>query len=490
MRRVFGKFEGKKLPDVIKEILSSHVFPFFTASLVMLCYYLGWDMVTICYLGIVTLAMVLLLDDLTPLVSHLFFFSVIISKQHTPSEMAFAPDPGYFMRPANLALIGILLVLIFIAIILRFVTVFKEKKFKPTPVFCGICALACAFLLNGIGKQGYSGYDFLYGLIMAAVYVVIFALIACNVKLCEENYRKICFGFLALSLVLVIELFAIYISNRRGMLNEDGEIIKEMVVLGWGIWNTVGMMLVICIPPIVMLSTKYEYGFGFIFYATLLAVAAFLTTSRQAMVGAAVIYPCSLILAVIKSKNRTLNLFTIIGILAIGTIVVIAKWDKIIRLLGSVFDNMFDENGVLYGNGRMRLIKVAMQFFIRNPLFGSGLFLNFQENDFTGLQFVPEFACNTFAEILASCGIVGFVTYILHRVQTFVYFAKNPTFNKTYIALIISGLLIISLFDNHMFNILPNLIYSSLLPFALGEATECRAVIPLSGKKKFSEENK
>ena len=484
MRNLLGKLKGKAFADVLREILSSHVFPFFTAIFVMLFYYLGLDMVIIYYMGIVAIAMLLLLDDLTPLVSHFLFFSVMVTMQHSPSEKAFAVDPSYYFRTENLALIGVVLVLVIVAIILRFITLFKAKTFKHTPVFYGLCALACAFLLNGIGKADYSGFDFLYGLIMAAMFLGVFVLIASNVKLCEENYKKICFGFLALSILLIIELVEIYLRNRGAMLDEDGEIIKEMVVLGWGIWNTIGMLLVLCIPAVFMLASKYKYGFVFILYATLLAGATFLTTSRQAMVGAVVVYPVSLILVLVKSKNRRINAVTVGGIVAIGAIVALAKWELIIKLLGSVFDNMFDENGVFYGNGRIRLISTAMQFFTRNPIFGSGFNLNFQENDFTGLAFVPEFACNTFAELLAACGVIGFTAYIVHRIQTFVTFAKNPTFNKTYFAVILAGLLIISLFDNHMFNILPNLIYSAILPFALGEATECRAVFPVNPKKR------
>ena len=91
----------------------------------------------------------------------------------------------------------------------------------------------------------------------------------------QENFKKICFGFLALSLLLVTELFAVYIKNGSAMLNSQGEIIKEMVVFGWGIWNTIGTLLLLCIPAVVMLATKYEYGFGFLAYATVLFVAVF-----------------------------------------------------------------------------------------------------------------------------------------------------------------------------------------------------------------------
>lgn len=477
MRNPFGQLKGKSLKDVLRIILSSHVFPFFTAAVIMLCYYLGWDMVSIYYLAAASVAMLLLLDDLTPFVSHLFFFSVFVSVKHTPSEMITAADPGYFMRTANLAQIGVALSLVIAAIIARFVMLYKTKTFKPTPVFFGLCALAGAFLLNGLGKANYSVFDFIYGLVMAAVYLAIFVVISGNVNLTSENYKKICFGFLALSSVLVTELAVLYISNGRGMLNADGEIIKEMVVLGWGVWNTIGMLFVLCVPPVMMLSTQYKYGFGFMIYATVLAICVFLTTSRQSMIGIAVVYPVSLLLSLINKKSRRANVITAGILILAGTITVIVKWDAIIKLLGSIFDNLFDENGMFFGNGRIKLLNTAMRFFVDHPIFGAGFNLNYQENDFTGLVFVPEFACNTFAELLAACGIVGFTAYLVHRVQTFIAFAKKPTVKKAFFAASVVGLLVISLFDNHMFNILPNLMYSALLPFVLGEATQSKAVI-------------
>lgn len=479
MQKVFGRIKGKNFANVAAGALSSRAFPFFTAAVVTACYYLGWDMVSIYYLGIITVLMILFLNDLTPLVSNLLFFSVMVSVSHSPSEKVTAEVPGYFSQPANLALAGVMLGLIIIAAAWRLAVAVKDKKYKPSAVFFGLCGLAAAFILSGIGKQDYSAYDFLYGLIMAAVYFGLFALIASGVEPCGENYIKICFGFTALSVMLACELIAVYISNGSAMLDGSGEIIKEKVVFGWGIWNTMGMLLTLCVPAVMMLSAKFKHGYLFIFYATFLAVLVFLTTSRQAMVGVAVVYPLSLVLALIKSRNKKTAIISVSGILAIGVIIIIAKWGSIARLLGSVLNGMFNKDGSLSGNGRISLINTAMRFFIKNPAFGSGFFLDYNDCDYTGLNFVPEMACNTFAELFAACGMAGLLAYLVHRVQTFVAFAAKPDSNKSFIALIISGLLIMSLFDNHMFYILPNLIYSSLLPFALGDACGGRA--PLGG---------
>lgn len=483
MKAFICNLKGQNFRQTLTSVLNSKYFPFVTAAVVTVFYYLGWDMVTFYYMCAVTVLMLLLLDDLTPLVAQFPFFHVMISKQHSPSETAMAADPGFFMRPANLAQIIIILSVIFIAIAARLIVLGKARTFKPTSVFWGLCALAAAFLLNGAFTPDYSVYDFFYGLIMAALFLVIFVLVSANVKLCHENYQKIAFSFFALSLVVMLELAVVYLTNLGDMLTSEGHIIKQMMVFGWGIWNTIGLLLVISVPAVMFLATQYRHGEWFILYATLLAVATFLTTSRQSMIGVMLIYPASLLVTLLHSGNRKNNLI-MSGILFVLAVIILAVfWNGIMRLMGSVFDDMFDENGLLYGNGRLRLTRFAMQFFSENPIFGSGFNASYNENDFTGLNFVPEFACNTFAEIFAACGMVGFIAYIIHRYQTFITFIEDPSFNKTYTVLIIAAILLISLFDNHMFNIFPNLIYSGLLVFAVGGNTEGMSI--LNGVKLF-----
>lgn len=483
MNAISRILKGKNFAQAVRDVLSSKYFPFFTALLQIVNYYLGWDMVNIYYMAIISVLMLLFLDDLTPLVTHLPFFHVIVSKQHSPSEKAMAIDPGYFMRAGNLAQIIVMLTLVCIAIGLRLFVLGKGGKFRPTPIFVGVCVLSGAFLLNGAFMPDYSAYDFVYGLIMAAVYLVIFVLISSNTEPSAENYEKIGFGFLALSAVVLVELAVIYIVHFDQMLGPEGQIDKEMMVFGWGIWNSAGLLFVLCIPPVMLLATRYKHGYWFIFYATVLAVATFLTTSRQSMIGCMLIYPVSLLVTLLNPKYRKQNLI-MSGILFVAAVIVLAVWWKgIMQLMGSVFDNIFDENGVLYGNGRLRLVRTAMNFFAENPIFGNGFTATYNENDFTGLEIIPEFACNTFAEILASCGLVGFLAYLVHRAQTFIELVENPSFDKMFLALAIAAILILSLFDNHMFLIIPTMIYSGLLGFAIGKGKNTNIINGLIKRK-------
>ncbi len=74
-----------------------------------------------------------------------------------------------------------------------------------------------------------------------------------------------------------------------------------------------------------------------------------------------------------------------------------------------------------------------------------------------------DMAHNTILEMMSACGIIGLLGYALHRVQTFICFFKNPTTERSFIALIVASLLINSLLDNHILNIIPTMVYSLLI---------------------------
>lgn len=472
----------KKPWDILrraKDLLSSRYFPFITAAVVIACYYAGLDLVTIYFLGAVSVLMLLLLDDLTPLVSVMLFLHVIISMKNTPTDGLEMDTSTFFLQPWVLAQVITVVALYVLAIVLRMAFIFKQKTFKFTPVFGGLCVFGISLVFNGAFTQEYTFNNLLYGSILAFVFLSVFVVISGSVKTSEENYLKLCWGFFAFSLLLVIELVAKYIANGPAMFDADGHIIKEMVVFGWGVWNTMGMLIAISIPPVVYLGSRYKHGYLFLLYATLLVAASFATTSRQSMICSSAVYIVSVIFAVIKGKNRKGNLVCLVCIGLAGLAALIIKYEAILKVLGGIYDKLFNELGQFDGNGRVGLIKRALNYFINAPLCGRGFHINFVEDPgFIGLNgFVPKMAHNTFAELLATCGIFGFMAYLLHRFQTVIAFFGHITAQKIFLGLSVAAMLLASLLDNHIFYIFPTIIYSALLPFALGESTQSKAVV-------------
>jgi hypothetical protein len=78
-------------------------------------------------------------------------------------------------------------------------------------------------------------------------------------------------------------------------------------------------------------------------------------------------------------------------------------------------------------------------------------------------QFLPARYHNTYVQLLASCGSVGFFAYVYHRYDTLRMVFKEQNIEKYFLNLCISGLLLTSLLDCHFFNFGPGLTYSILL---------------------------
>ncbi|MDE7083197.1 MAG: O-antigen ligase family protein [Clostridia bacterium] len=454
----FEKIKRCKVLDIIKKIISSKFLPFATAAVLLFCYYLGLDIVAMYYLGIVTILILLLLDDITPLVSHISFMTLVVSLKNTPSPSMGGSD--YYASTAILAQIIIIVSLMVCSLIYRLVICCLKKKIKINPIFYGLCFLAFAFMLNGLFSEEYTVKDLLYGVVMAACFLVIYVAVKDNVKTDKNCFERIAFGFIALSALLIIELIVAYATTEN--LFVDGEINRGALIFGWGVYNTYGLLILMCIPATLYLAGKMKHGYLFTLYSLLILAATFLSCSRQAMIGALIIYPVSLVILLVKGKYRIPNLCITAAAVVAGIVLICIFREKFVTAFKTIFDNVV-VNGELNGSGRWRIWKEAFKYFNSSPLFGSGFYVDYNYDGSAGVTFIPMMCHNTVLQLLASCGAVGLIAYLIHRVQTVISFCKNVTIERTFIALTILPILLLSLLDVHIFIIFPTVIYSCLL---------------------------
>lgn len=464
------KISFKDALSAIKRLLSWEFFPFITAAVLLATYYLSLDLVGVYFVCLTVTAMLLSLDDITPVLPQFLFMNVLVSEAHSPLKFGGnTAGSDYYTRTENLVQIVVLICLLAVAAIVRYALSSRQKKFKPSLVLISSLFLAASFVLNGVGADGYKINNLLYGAVLAFIVLGIYAVTEQGTSSCEHNYLKIAYGFVAFSALLTVELAVKYATNFDKIFY-DGYIHKNAVILGWGVWNNIGTFFAISIPPVCILAAKHKFGYLFYVYAALLTACAFLTGSRQAMLGSSIAFlSCSVALTV-KSRKRLVNSI-IFAVLSVGVIITVAvMWDKVAEILQRLLKDIFDKEGEYLGNGRRKLILLGISYFKENPLFGSGFFAGFESFELVGItnELLPTFAHNTIAEILGTCGFTGIAAYFFHRVATFVEFFKKPTQNKLFIAISVLTLLIICLFDNYIFYLLPTLVYASMLPFACG----------------------
>ena len=464
MKEKFSKIKNSGFVQAWKEILVSKCFPFITAAISLFCYYLGLDIVFIYYIGIVGLIIILFLDDISPFITLLLFMCILVSYKNSPSFLS--ESSTYYSNHAILAQVFIVISALALALIFRIVLACIRKQFSLSPVFWGLCAFAVVLLFNGLFSADYNSKNLVYGLVMALCFLGIFTALKDNLIMTDEAFERIALSFFALSIVLIIELLVAYFTVDG--LYVDGNFYREKLTFGWGMWNTMGMMLLICLPAVLYLAGKYKYGFIFTLFSIVLFVTIWMSCSRQSMLASLVLYPVCLIVLLFKGTNRFANICIIIcSIIAISILLLISK-DTIFKYFKDLISKIMI-NGELSGNGRMRLWEGGVEYFKSAPFLGVGfysnLYMDFQDGfiGFSGMSLIPHMCHNTFIQLLSACGIMGLLTYLIHRVQTIISFLKNINFNRSFIALTILALVGVSLVDNHIFNIFPTIIYSCLL---------------------------
>lgn len=314
--------------------------------------------------------------------------------------------------------------------------------------------------------------DFVYALGMAAIVLVVFVFFSGNVKPDESTYKRIAIYSIALCGALAAQLIAAYVQLD---VVHDGWIERSRIKFGWGTYNQFGMLVTMCLPAWFYLAIKCRYGWAYLLGVLFNLLLVAFCMSRQAILSSAVIVVACYIwyfIASDRKKRIAGGILTIVAV-AIAMIVGFTKSEE----MGVVFREL--EGSLLNGSGRIEIWKDGIKKFLHYPLFGNGIYdITATENHSPGYcgagagftEAVPFMCHNTLVQLLFCGGLVGFIAYLAHRVQTVISLFKNPTSDRIFIALAVCGLLFTSLLDNHIFYPFPLFIYASLLAvFALSE---------------------
>ena len=418
-----------------------------------MCYYLGWDVVLFYYIAIAGIGILLILEDATPFISLLLFMGISISH-----KQAYANTEGltYYQRPEIYIQFGALIGLLITVAIYRLIKNIVYKRFKITPIFFGMCGFALILMTNGIFSKDYTPTNLFYGFILASCILGIYSFLKDNIKLDSEGFERIAFSFVAFSVVLLIELIVAYFTTEG--LFENGTIVRSRLVFGWGVYTIYGVMLTMCIPGAVYLAGIKKYGFVYTLYSFILFIALFLSCCRQAMVFGSIIYLICIAILFIKGKNRFANTCVLTFASVAGIILIGAYHETVFKFFKVIFDN-FIVDGELNGSGRVQLWREAIANFKKYPIMGSGFYYSGKPTS----GFMPKMYHNTILQLLSCSGIVGLIVYLAHRTQTVISFCKKITVERCFIVLTILSILLLSLLDNHIFNIFPTITYSALI---------------------------
>ena len=368
-----------------------------------------------------------------------------------------------------------------------FKKLFTQKRYLTI----SFLVLGGAYLLSGIGSAHYPEIvwkNLLFSLLQFLALFLIYFLFSATIQWDKVNKRYFAWFAVILSLTVVGELTHVYFTQKVIVDNVvngavvGSTILREHIYTGWGMYNNVGAIIALGIPFTWYLALSYRRGFWFVLLASFLVVATVFSCSRGSMLGAIMAFALSLIYAGYKSKQR--------GFFLITTFSIIAVCLALFCIFNQVFSHLFDRTPSFFNpeyllslesfedflllfndSNRFTIYHEGLKVFLKYPIFGDSFYpSDFTPWDFSILQqfssFFPPRWHNTIIQLLASCGIVGFIAYGVHRVQTILLFYKNRTVEKTFIAIALICLLGMSLLDCHLFNIGPAFFYSAALTFA------------------------
>ncbi len=452
---------------------NGRLYPVLVAFLVLIGHITGLEVFTAIIISLSASVALLTLPTMKPIIAVATSFIFQVSLEHGPG----VPNMSdyYFTSWRIIAVVMVFLVLI-ISLIVFFIRqrLWQRIDSKKTPIYV-LAALSVAFALNGAFSPEWTPGSLVFGVALGITYMLAFLLFFLGMKgeSCQELIDYFTFVSACVSVLLMAEVGWRILAGDGVIVN--GEIVKESMVFGWGIWNSMGVALVMLIPTLFVGVYRSKRWYIYLALATLDLVCVYLTKSRGSLLFGALVYVLSLaILAFFGNKKLIFRIA--LGIIFVsGIALVLLLWDKLPELISAF----------LYDNGRFALWEIGIENFLGSPLFGKGFFgFKFPDdpNYFEGADFLPAMAHNTVFELLAATGIVGFVAYVVYRVFTVRAAIRTCSVEGWLIFLSALSVALMSLLDNYLFQIWPTIYYSVAMAvvYLLGEEGEkCQCALTL-----------
>lgn len=375
-----------------------------------------------------------------------------VSTEHGPGTPNYS---DYYFTGYRLPIVIILFAIIFgaMAIFAMKNRIFRDINLLKTPLLLPLLILSAAFLLNGAFSGNWDFSDLLMGLCEALIYTVLYLFFYFAIR--GENREKLIDYIVyiggVVAVLLILECGALFITSDG--IFEGGSIIKEKVLLGWGIWNTIGVCLTVLIPLLFLGYLRSRHGLVYLGLATLTLLSAALTQSRNAILFGTIVYMICLGISLFYGKRRLHSVTFLGAILVVCGLADTFLGGKIAELLGDVLSRGFSDNG------RFELWTKGIKGFLSAPIFGQGFFTSVSDS----ANFLPTMVHQTFIQILSAMGIFGLLAYLYYRVSSVLPLFKKPSMENTMLALSVGVLLAESLLDNFIFYFIPIILYSLLM---------------------------
>ncbi len=449
----------------IDKFLLGEWYPVLHFLLIIFGFFSGFEVYTILASAILVGFAIVKTKTIKPMLFYIMTFML----QFNPRHLYMKPyeSKHYFegINPYLLIATAAILVLSFV------IFVFRARLFKVSwreiPLLIPLLIFSVAMLLNGLLVEGDDLEDLLWGLGQVFVYLIIY--VFCYLGLRREN-RKNLLDYIhhiviLMSWVLIIQVAYVFISGEAtlGAVSD-----RKFIVLGVGSCNIVGAHVAMLIPANFHGFIKGKRPYLSIFTAVCVYAIALTTTSRNAMLFGGLYFILCFIISIVSGQRGKQMIKLLIAFVAIVAVLAIVFREQLMSII-----DLYIQRG-MGNNGRKTLWIAAFEAFLESPIFGKGFFTlelttpnSFAQFDKEfGMDLIPDFAHNTVFELLGATGIVGFISYSIYRISTFVVAFRRASLDRFLLMLSASYVMVSSLVDNFNFQIFSPVFYTILVAVA------------------------
>lgn len=368
-------------------------------------------------------------------------------------------DPGfdrYYQNRATFIFLVVLALSVIASII--FFVIRNRKIVNRVPVkgvFLSILIFCGVLCLNGAFSPKYTLGNLTFSMLMVLSMIVVYLIFASYLRFEKSviDYFIIC--LVGVGLLICAELIFAYFTTVRFV---GSSIVKESVVLGWGVWTNIGNMLVFLMPASFYFAASHKRGWLGYLSGLLHFLCIVLSQSRAALlIGAFTLLLCLGYLC-FKGKNRKINRILTLSLIVCGILGCVVLYDSIFSLVSNFLEKGFDDNG------RKELWSSAIDAFLRAPIFGAGFYDVCSYEGWSTFG-TPMMCHNTILQVLGAVGTLGILAYGYHRFETVKLIFRKFNAVKFFLGTCILGFLLFGMLDVVFFIGYPNIFYTMMLLF-------------------------
>lgn len=346
----------------------------------------------------------------------------------------------------------------------------------------GFLFLGGGIVLGGIFSPSWTPTSLLFGAMIAAIFIAtypFFLTIFANSKdgIAYACKTLVCLGYAVLAQITIIAFrlheAGILISFKNGTY----VLYRSALALSWGVATIIGGVIVLAIAAAVYLMHNRKYPLLSFISALIFWVATVLIDTRSAIIFGGIMIAVGCIVCCISGRNRTVNrLLTALsvgGVLVAVVVIIFKNPDTYSQIFHNIFEFLrldFDldspESVTGFFNARIAIWIDGLKDFLASPIFGGGFAYGYFSPDTASSNFFSNMYHNLFVQFLASMGVVGLFTFLIHAKHLLEVTVRRFSAEKLLLLALPICILGMSMVDNFFFY--PNfiIVYTAFLAAA------------------------